>query len=596
MATVVFDGARREPAEAVSNWSAWGATATQEPDFKYQGDYCISCLVKTAEVGEYCTDPGGTVDYSGSSRTVLFKVVQTNYTAIDGNGLQLFIGNDTSNHLRYEIFSATTYPPLGGFQIVPINPQVTGYVTQYVGTPALNAVDFYGAKSDANAVAKAQNLGLDAIDYINHGTGLTIDGTNGDFTDFYDYDVGTYTNRYGILTERDGIYYINGVLTIGSSTATTFTDSNRTLVFPDARVATGFSGIDIDLQNASTSVTISNCVFGGRGQFVGPLSDTRPDFEFSGTSGSGSIDGCSLLNFRNVTFTSAASIDGGRIECRLLTQNSADIENVIIVTDSLTSVACLQDPTFGTTTDLHDVDFVQGGAGHAIELDTATTYTLTNINFSGYGSNGTDSAALDVTASSGTVTVNVSGGNTPTYKTAGATVNIVINPVTTTITVKDIDTAQVISGARVLVYVSDGTNYPYQTSVAIVQSGGTATVTHNSHGLATNDYVLIEGATQPEYNGAHQITVSDGNTYTYTVLNNPSSPATGSPVSTFCLIDNDTDGSGQASNTKSFSTDQPITGRVRKASSTPYYKSSIISGTVDSESGVSIVVQLIRDQ
>lgn len=595
MATVTFDGSRRDDANAITGWTNWGANPTQEPDYYYQNAYCISSQVKTAEVGHYFTDTS-TVDYSGTTRTVLFKVIQTNFTAIDGNGLQLYIGNDSSAHYRYEIYSATTYPALGGFQVVPITPTVSGYWTQTVGTPALGTVDFYGIKSDANATAKAPNLGMDAVDYIDLGTGLSLDGTGGDFTDFYDYDVGTNTNRYGVLSEKDGIYYINGVLTIGSSTATTFSDTNRTLVFPDARVATGFSGIDLDLQNASTSITIANCSFAGRGQVFGPNSDTRPDFEVSGTSGSATVNGCSFLNHRNVTFTSAASMDGGRIECRLLTQNSADIENVTIVTDSITSVAALQDPTFGTTTDLHDVNFVQGGAGHAIELDTATSYTLTNINFSGYGADTTDSAALDITATSGTVTVNVAGGNTPTYKTAGAIVDIVLNPVTTTITVIDTDTSTTISGVRVLVWVASGENYPYQDAVSITSAGGLATVSHTAHGLATNDYVLIEGCNQPEYNGAHLITTSGVDNYLYTVLNSPSSPATGSPISTFCLIDGATDGVGQIAKTKSFSVDQLIVGRARSGTSSPHYRTAGITGTVDSDGGLNITVPMIRDE
>lgn len=595
MATVTFDGSRRDDANAVTGWTAWGANPTQEPDYYYQNAYCISSQVKTAEVGHYFTD-SSTVDYASTVRTVLFKIIQTNFTAIDGLGLQLFVGNDTSNHWRYEIFSATTYPALGGFQVVPITPTVSGYWTQTVGTPASGVIDFYGIKSDANATAKAPNLGIDAVDYINLGTGLSLDGTGGSFTDFYDYDVGTNTNRYGVLSEKGGIYYINGVLTIGSSTLTTFSDANRSLVFPDARVATGFSGIDLDLQNASTVITIANCTFAGRGQVFGPNSDTRPDFEVSSTSGSATVDGCSFLNFRNVTFTSAASMDGGRIECKLLTQNSADIENVTIVTSSDASIAALQDPTFGTTTDLHDVAFIQNGNGHAIEIDTATSYTLTNITFSGYGADTTDSAALDVTATSGTVTINVVGGTSPTYKSAGATVNIVLNPVTTTIHTINSSGTDIV-GARVLVVVSDGTNYPYQESVSIVSSGGTATVTHTGHGLATNDSVLIEGCNEPEYNGAFQITVTGTNTYTYTILNSPSSPATGTPISTFCLIDGETDSNGEISNTKSYGTgDQPIVGRARKGSSTVFYKTSAITGTVDQNSGVSINVVMIEDE
>lgn len=430
---VTFDGTRINDASDQAIWTDWGATATDEPDFFYNGTQCISCMVKTAEVGQ-AYEHSSTIDFSTTPKVVLFKIIQTNYGAIDDatNGLQLYIGTSTTVHYRYEVFKSTTYPPLGGWQMIPIDPNVTGYVTQNVGSlGSLTAIDFFGMKSECNATAKAPNLGSAAIDYFDSGTGLTLVGTDttpGSFQDFIDADEGggLTEDRVGIVTTKSGVLYIVGVLTIGSSSETDFTDANQELVFPDGRFNTGFCGIDVVLGNASSTIVIDSCVFRGRGEYGhdGSTADTRPDFEFSGTSGSATVDGCSFLNHRNVTFTSAASMNGGRIECRLLTQNSADISNVTIVTDSLTSVAALQDPTFGTTTDLHDIIFIQGGVGHAIELDTATTYNFLNLSFIGYGADDTASAALDVTAGSGTVTINVTGGTLPTYISAGATVVI----------------------------------------------------------------------------------------------------------------------------------------------------------------------------
>lgn len=597
---VSFDGTRIDAGDALTNWTNWGATATVETDYGYQNNICISCQVKTAEVGEYLTDPS-TVNYDTTRRTVLFKVIQTNYVAIDGNGLQLYVGNDASNHYRYEIFSATTYPSLGGFQVVPIDPTISGFRTQTVGTMSDNTtIDFYGIKSDASATAKAPNLGMDAVDYITNGTGLTWTSTGGDFADFVSFDVGTSTNRYGIVTTKDDILYIAGVLTIGSSTATTFTDSNQELVFPDGRFYDGFCGITLDLQNASTAVTLDNCVFRGIGSYGadGGTVDTRPILDISGTSGSASFDGCSFLNHNQVNFTSVCSMDVGNIEAKLITQSGAHLSNLTITTDSLTSVATIQDPTFGTTSGLHDISFVQGGAGHAIELDTATSYTLTNIDFSGYGADTTDSAALDVTASSGTVTVNVIGGTSPTYKSAGATVDIVLNPVTFGVTVKDIDTQALISGARVLVEVANGTNYPYQASVTITGSGTTATVAHTGHGLSTNDNVVIRGANEDYYNGAYSITVTGVDAYTYTANETLSvSPATGTITSTFAVINASTTGTGYVSDSRTYgSGDQLITGWARKASSSPYYRQQPINETIDSSDGLSITVQLISDE
>jgi hypothetical protein len=67
-------------------------------------------------------------------------------------------------------------------------------------------------------------------------------------------------------------------------------------------------------------------------------------------------------------------------------------------------------------------------------------------------------------------------------------------------------------------------------SISITRSSTTATVTETTHGRTTGDIVKISGASQTEYNGNQTITVSDANTYTYTVSGSPATPATGSPV------------------------------------------------------------------
>jgi hypothetical protein len=121
----------------------------------------------------------------------------------------------------------------------------------------------------------------------------------------------------------------------------------------------------------------------------------------------------------------------------LLVQATAHIQNSVIRTNQLTQVATLQDPTFGTTTDLHDTDFIQTGVGHAIELDTAGTYDFQDITFTGYGgtpgtndtaSSGANDAAV-YNSSGGAITINVNGtGNEPSVRNAaGSTTTVVSN-------------------------------------------------------------------------------------------------------------------------------------------------------------------------
>ena len=178
------------------------------------------------------------------------------------------------------------------------------------------------------------------------------------------------------------------------------------------------------------------------------------------------------------------------------------------------------------------------------------------------------------------------------------TTQIPPSTVATTITVKDLATGSVIQGANVLVWVTDNSNYFYQASVSITGSGNTATVTHNNHGMNTGDYVIIEGVTNDDdYNGVFQITKVNDNQYTYTTSETlDASPATGSITATFALISGTTDANGQISDIRSLSADQPIAGWVRKASSAPYYQQGVISGTVSSSSGLSVTVQLARDE
>lgn len=63
---------------------------------------------------------------------------------------------------------------------------------------------------------------------------------------------------------------------------------------------------------------------------------------------------------------------------------------------------------------------------------------------------------------------------------------------------------------------------------SITRSGGIATVTTSAaHGLATGDSALIAGADQADYNIDAVVTVTGTTTFTYSVANTPTTPATG---------------------------------------------------------------------
>jgi len=266
--SVSFDGTRVNDAELTTNWTS----ATQETEFVYQGTYSNSVQVKQTEAGEYYYNAGTSHDYSTNpSKVWIAKAWITNYGALDGSGLVLEIGTGArSAYYRYFIYTAATYPITGGWLLIPIDPSLAGYRDATTGSPTLSTINFYGIRADFSTTSRTQNVAMDAIDFVSTGTGLTLVGgdggdTDGTFLSFVSSDEGTNTNRWGIVSTKEGILYVLGVLTIGTATATGFTDSNRTLVFPNGRFTTGFQGVDINLSHASTIVSFSACSFIGRG-------------------------------------------------------------------------------------------------------------------------------------------------------------------------------------------------------------------------------------------------------------------------------------------------------------------------------------------
>lgn len=175
----------------------------------------------------------------------------------------------------------------------------------------------------------------------------------------------------------------------------------------------------------------------------------------------------------------------------------------------------------------------------------------------------------------------------------GGTVTIVNAP-PVTVNVKNIAGSNV-QDARVLLLAASGGDLPHQDSVTITRSASIATVTHTSHGLRTGNKVQILGANQPEYNGIHTITVTTVNAYTYTVSGTPATPATGTITCTSVILETLTNASGIATINHRYTSNQPFTGKARKTSSTPFYKTSNITGTITS-TGYSGITFLILDE
>lgn len=529
VAAVAFNGTRLNDSDANTGWGnfviAGGAPASEFP-LAYQVTSgtttgAVNKKINSSAARQGVDYNGTAVDYTAAANRLFFcKIYVSDSFDLNATwGVEIGLGSaDTSNSNRYNIAGSganlpvySQYPAQGGYLITAIDPTIDAWAEtlDQGGTFDQTALVWYAVGAQfINGTAKTENVAFDSIDY---GTGLTItagDGasTEGNFTDFVAADQDVKTARWGVVTGSGDTVIAHGLLTIGTSAVTEFLDSTSIVTFADGYHSRGLVGVEVGLANASSIIDIGALLIGNGTRNGVDANDTRPDFTVTGTTGSFDCS-ATMRNFRDITFTSVCDIVNADLECHELIQGSANISDSVIRTNALTSVACLQDPVFGTTTDLRDTDFIQSGAGHAIELaGVGTTYNMQGLTFTGYGADTTDSAALDVTAASGTTTITLSDMTQPTYKTAGATVVFVNNVNVTFSGLKDNTEVRIYAAGTTteldgIENATAGTadNRSFTASI----SGGTSV----DYTLVNNQYEIIrvEGFTWPSATQSIQI-------------------------------------------------------------------------------------------
>lgn len=383
-------------------------------------------------------------------------------------------------------------------------------------------------------------------------------------------------------------------LKFGGSEPIFFAEDKKVFAFPqkadgtrfvDFHVSNNKIGFEFDGQDRGGGdvdvLHFTNCTFTSPSSYYWQFSSTHDagaDYDFAGST---------VIN-ASVTLRATSDLDSVTfIDCSSFTQNGATLTNC---TFSNTKVASASPADAAL---ISSCSFESTGTGHAIEIGgTAANITLTGVTFTGYAvSNGsTGNEAIYVNIASGSMTINIAGGgSTPSIRTAGATVTVV-NARTVRVTARDADTSGTVTSARVALWATTG------TTVTITRSGSTASVSHTAHGYSNGQKVVIFGANQGEYNKLVSITNASTNAYDYTVSGTPTTPATGTITSHRVILDGDTNGSGIIEDTAfPYTSDLAVTGRVRKGTSAPRYKTSPLSGTITSAAGFETTAFLVPD-
>lgn len=468
---------RAEDAETITDWIniTGGGGISTEPDIVYQGTFAASRKIGTSYIGRGWVDATDTWDMTHPTASIwLAKFNVTNPAALlsrTAPALTLHIGSSATDYQIYYVHGNETYPAVGGWQLFALNPNIGGYTSSAdVGTPVITAINYVGIMSDFSAGSKAENVVIDAIDF---GIGLNLiygngASTPGVFTDFTDYDEGVLTNRFGYVSLKAGVIYVNGILTIGEETgsgnparATVFSDDGAVVVWNNGYFASNQAGLKVNLASASNAVDFSNCSFIGVGKINNDFGyseltsseDTRPDITVTGSLGYLSSSNTNYQNFASASFNAATRVVGGALSFAYIIQSGSHISDVTLTTTSPSSFATIQDATFGTSNGLHDLEFIQGNDGHALRIPpagAAQEYFLNGIFFTGYGSSGSNSASIFIAEATSPVTLSISDGDIPTVRSAGAPV-LIQSPVIFTVNgAKSGSEIRIISGGNEL--------------------------------------------------------------------------------------------------------------------------------------------------
>jgi hypothetical protein len=504
-----------------------------------EGIGAIGLKASTGLTEIYTTSIGsGPYDFSSGGGEFGFHVIMwfNTKTPIDTTaGLRIVVGNGTDRG-NWDVDPAGFYK--GGFVTKVVDTArdfntITAGTWTTTGNPAQlsNITQVGGAFTTLTAIMG--NFNNIQLDQMTIGEGLRADaGTIGTPNTFETVRAADEdTAFYGWWGSSNGAYLGKGKLYIGPSTGSAtsvFADLASSVVFADERVAIGF--YEINTRGAGTDVSfdlisISSANSASARWNLTIQSDTN---SFSDTNGVWKgADQILLSDSSTLTGTTL-------VNCTSLTQNSATLTNIAVLDANTTDgAAFIQSDNLSLITN----STFEFSDGHAIELIAAPgspqTVNATNLEFVGYGADGTNDAAI-FNNTGGHVIINSAGSTGLTVRNGvGASTTVVADPVTTLISVIDAVTGLPVSNARV--YLHD----------------------------------------------------------------------TGSPITTYIFGSQGTltAANGEVSDSRVLGGDLPVTGWVRRSTLTlgspsleTRYKTGNIVGTIDSDTGLTVTVQLIPDE
>lgn len=389
------------------------------------------------------------------------------YSAATNNlPFAIVMGQNTSNYRGWVVAAGDASIAgngwYGGWKCFVIDPTTAG--TNDVGTYDAGNIQMIGVQIDCDISVRADSI---FIDQIAVGEGLRITGTSTQgWKDVVDY-CNDYSNRaWGMMEEREGVYYAKGKIYIGDSTQTAitdFADQGRTIKFETSEYYSGSAWVTalptdacgIILEDAASYATtfedgvIVGTENGRSGSTIigSDNEDVFLDFDeltnaaseillygttFKDITGAISLEADSDHKYLSVNWIGCSQVvpNGGALIRNNIFAETADVDAALLWNENI---------------NIQKSNFIANTIGAAIEMPSAvgTPYTYTALFFSGNTN--------DVLNSSGsTIAINKASLSDPSTS-EGSTVNFQASS-TIFIRVQDESNAD-ISGA--FVYIND---------------------------------------------------------------------------------------------------------------------------------------------
>lgn len=381
-----------------------GASAGTTTDTFYYGTTSISSAVSGANKWAWIyhdIGAGNELDFTGGgTEEGQFIYIWVHCPTIGlsktlaNEGVSIRIGSTTANYRIFVIAGSNGSNGWdGGWQCFVVDPTKTGSISD-VGTPNLASIRYIGAQLETTSTAKGDNL---FISQIAVGSGLRITGTSTTgWLDAVTYCTDLTNRAWGMLQEREGIYYAYGNIIIGDTAMTSncsFADQARVVQFGISEYWSGTGttfnsflpttacGITLEDDNVATTYTTTfsdgvlvgsdngrsgSTIIGNANEdiflsFAG-LANAASVITCYGTtfkdcSGVISLEGDTAHKYYGINFVGCAQVDPG---------GACQIRNAAFAETVATDAALL----WAASIDIQDSNFIANTTGAAIEIAT----------------------------------------------------------------------------------------------------------------------------------------------------------------------------------------------------------------------------------